>query len=624
MTQGNPKCGSALPTPLNLPKPDDDQKEAYCSKARRRLVLAGPGTGKTTLLLLIAVHLLNQGDGRDILFLCFSRSVAKEMKKRMGAYPRFIAMTLNAFCYRLIRRYYERLGYKGKQQIVHRRKERKLVLDEFDAHFKNADAADKKHLQRLVAKAFREGIGADVYLRQNPDELPGCRTEQELSQLENELRLFMRRVLKAKRKTAQISFDDQVTEALSLLELEPGILKMIGNSLQAVLVDEMQDLKSAQAEVVCKLAGAVDKFVGVGDDAQNIYSFGGNAANTFAGIAERLPYAKTFRLDSCHRCSERIANLANDLRDEIEGVRQLTLRSHKQGPRPVLINCGSPDEMDDRVVAEIQELLGRHGLRHGDIGILARTQLSLARIGRALHKAGIPYALKSAEDVLEICGCLQELTRILQGQTENIRPFMEKLGYEVGDAEIKAFNDRKKLPGSPLNYLLDVIKETGKFGDVETRLKLVRKAACHLMDNRLKARIRHHMDIIGHLSMGCRTLAEVDQVIEKYKAGAGDRVILATLHGSKGLEYESVIIVDAVDEIFPHWSAIADPKKMAAELRLLYVGVTRAKRTLSVYRRPYSKFNPSTKKVEEITAFSPIAKKHLKRFNVKPGKAALP
>jgi DNA helicase-2/ATP-dependent DNA helicase PcrA len=567
---------------ISISQPSRQQRRIINSPAQYKAVSAGPGTGKTTLQLAIAKTLLSQNGHRDILMLTFSKKAAQDVRQKVQN-PRIHVHTLHAFGYQLIREFHQRLGYRQPPAFVDTAQAQAALKRQFKRHFahERIDKQQKNALEKLLWRVVQHEADVKKYItQQHPELLPWA----------DKLIDLKKKFQKSQRKKVRVTFGDQVTVARKLLREHPGVLRIIGRRYQAVLVDEFQDLSAAQLDIVRALATMIGQAVVVGDEAQSIYGFRGACGDGLQQFCRWFQNAQHFSLSHSYRCSEPIIQLANAIRNTVPGVDHTPLISKQSNThaKPQHVKFDGAEWQDRGVIAVINRLRSKYQLNYSDIAILARRNLSLFEMHRALCNAGHPVLLGNKAILEQLCKQTQHLLMVINGDERGIDSLLESLGIPVNTETRNAVRTLKKNQSYPeVNYLIERLKQAKGDRDWEHQLNVSQKCLAHYHAKDTKKFIRPHFNRFKKLARPCITLEAVSEGIQAYRDSQEQGVALQTLHAVKGLEYAAVIIIDVVDGYFPDPRSLNHDTKLDDERKLLYVGVTRAKRHLYLFSRTY-------------------------------------
>ncbi len=353
---------------------------------------------------------------------------------------------------------------------------------------------------------------------------------------------LMRRVYaqyeERKNAAGYTDFEDLLELAIQLYSSDDVALGLLRVRFRAFTVDEYQDVNLLQQTLLDLWLGPRDELCVVGDDYQSIYSFTGASPEHLLALPKRFPHATVIRLEENYRSSPQVLALANRLVPKLGGAEKTLRATRADGPEPKLEAC--EDE-----AALVTERIRGLGVPYGEIAILCRTNARLVDFEEALHEAGIPaqgasfLGRESARYVLRRLGSTQDVRRLAEE-----RGWLENPPEKLGDREVVRQNDLGRL---------------------------VRLA-------------EEHADLDGP--------AFVAELERRFGDGGESRrgIHLLTLHGAKGLEFEAVFVARVEEKELPIRQAKSDAE-IAEERRLLYVGLTRAKRHLFVtWTRTPSRF----------------------------------
>jgi DNA helicase-2/ATP-dependent DNA helicase PcrA len=353
---------------------------------------------------------------------------------------------------------------------------------------------------------------------------------------------LMRRVYaqyeERKNEAGYADFEDLLEHAIRLFSSDEAALGLLRERFRAFTVDEYQDVNVLQQTLLDLWLGPRDELCVVGDDYQSIYSFTGASPEHLLAMPKRFPHAAVIRLEENYRSSPQVLALANRLVPMLGGAEKTLRATCADGPEPEL-------EASEDEVALVAERIRGLGIPYDEIAILCRTNARLVDFEEALHEAGIPaqgasfLGRESARYVLRRLRSPEDVRRLADE-----RGWLESPPDKLGDREVVRQNDLGRL--------------------------------VRLADE--------HADLDGP-----SFVAELER---RFGDGGESRrgVHLLTLHGAKGLEFEAVFVARVEEKELPVRQA-KTPAAIAEERRLLYVGLTRAKRQLFVtWTRSPSRF----------------------------------
>jgi DNA helicase-2/ATP-dependent DNA helicase PcrA len=332
----------------------------------------------------------------------------------------------------------------------------------------------------------------------------------------------------------RVDFEDLLELAIRLFDADEGALKQVRERYQAFTVDEYQDVNLLQQTLLDRWLGDRDELCAVGDDYQSIYAFTGASPEHLLAMPSRFPHATVIRLEDNYRSTPEVLEFANRLVPRLGGAEKVLRAMKAEGPEPITRSLST--ELEAGFVVERIRALHEEGVPHEDMAILFRTNARSADYEEALSEAGIP----SQGAALLARDAAKQLLKALRGRPVSDVP---KIAREQG--------------------LLDVTPD--RLGEREVTRQ-----------NDLARLVRLAADY------GEGSAAEFAAHLEQhFGSHAGRGVHLLTYHRAKGLEFEAVFLPRLEERELPSkLSKTADA--LAEERRLLYVGLTRAKRHLTV------------------------------------------
>jgi DNA helicase-2/ATP-dependent DNA helicase PcrA len=347
-----------------------------------------------------------------------------------------------------------------------------------------------------------------------------------------------------KNESGYADFEDVLERTIRMLENDPHAIAEVRERFRGFTVDEYQDVNLLQQTLLERWLGGSDELCAVGDDYQSIYAFTGATPEYLLAMPKRFPGATVVRLEANYRSTPQILDLTNRIVPSLSGAEKVLRATRDDGPEPTAQAFETHEEETDFVVERIRSLHAG-GSAYEEIAVLCRTNARLADFEEVFHDAKIPFqgaALLGRE-------AARRLTRELRK-----RPHFTAVATTVrGLAE-----DAGWLEHPP-----------DKLGERE----LVRQ-----LD------LRRFVSLAREFDDGSRTVGEFLEELELRFGSSDDErrgVHLLTLHGAKGLEFEAVFIPRVEERELPIKLARTEPE-VAEERRLLYVGMTRAKRQLAL------------------------------------------
>jgi DNA helicase-2/ATP-dependent DNA helicase PcrA len=355
-----------------------------------------------------------------------------------------------------------------------------------------------------------------------------------------------------KDRAGRLDFDDMLSRTVDLLEDDPVAAETVRARYAWFSVDEYQDTNPLQQRLLELWLGERDDLCVVGDEDQTIYTFAGATSAFLTGFTERFPAAREVTLDRNYRSSPEILDLANRLL-AAEGRRKRLVATKPPGPKPTMRRCADGNAELDLLVASIRRLI-HDGTPPTEVAVLVRINAQVPPIEAALTKAGIPFRVRGQRffERSEVKAALRFLRRhpgaargpeVADALEAHLR---EDLGFEP-DADAVGAEARERT--AALGLVLEIARTTvAAQPEIEPRALLA--------------------------DFEARAAAEAE--------GSDEGVNLLTLHRAKGLEWDAVLLPGLEEGTLPIRQAVGDDEALAEERRLLYVGLTRARRFLAL------------------------------------------
>ena len=598
------------------------QREAVRHLEGPLLVLAGAGSGKTRVITAKIAHLIEQGGvaARHITAVTFTNKAAREMKGRVGklldaqAGRGLSISTFHTLGLNILRRELKAAGLRAGFSIFDEQDVEQLLRE-----LTKKNEADKDTLQRA-----RWQISAWKNDLIDPDAAQGSASDD----FESFYAALYGAYQRALRVYNAVDFDDLILLPVSLLRSDPALRERWQNRIRYMLVDEYQDTNGAQYELVKLLVGVRGALTVVGDDDQSIYAWRGARPENLARLRDDFPHLHVIKLEQNYRSTGRILRAANTLIANNEHVFEKRLWS-ELGPGELLrvVNCRDEEDEAERVISEIIQQRFNSGAPYSSFAILYRGNHQARPFEKALRTQNIPYFISggtsffSRSEVKDVMAYLRLIVnpnddsaflRIINTPRREIgTSTLETLSHYAAERRCSLFQAidelalGERLKARPLSRLREFSAWLGSMGrgSEDSPVETVRQLLNDLdyrdwieqtsgSDKAAARRWENVEDLIGWLeklradeqkgeSLGhmVNHLSLMDVLERQDEEDSGDRVVLMTLHGAKGLEFPHVFLVGMEEDLLPHRSSIEEDN-IAEERRLAYVGVTRAQRTL--------------------------------------------
>ncbi len=537
---------------------DDEQREAVLAARGPLCVLAGAGTGKTRTITHRIAHLVGNGHVApgQVLAVTFTSRAAGEMRSRLRAMEvgGVQALTFHAAARRQLHYFWPRVVGDTTWELLDRKFA--VVAQAANRARLPVSTDDVRDLAGEIewAKASLitpETYGAAVAEAARDIPLDAAKVAAVYAGYE---------ALKANRDgVALLDFDDLLLHTAAAIENDPAVAAEFRDRYRCFVVDEYQDVTPLQQRVLDAWLGERDDLTVVGDANQTIYSFTGASPRYLLDFSRRYPEAAVVRLERDYRSTPQVVSLANRViaaaRGRMAGSKLHLIGQQPPGPEPGFRD--HPDEVAEAAaVARAAKALIAGGTPAAEIAVLYRINAQSEVYEEALTEAGIPFQVRGGEGFFsrqEIRQSLVVLSKAADRASEGpvpevVRALLEPLGLTPEPpAGVKARERWEAL--SALAELVD--EEVAARPEVDL--------AALVAELKLRADSRHPPTVQG--------------------------VTLASLHAAKGLEWDAVFLVGLADGTLPISHALAhgpDSEAVEEERRLLYVGITRARKHLEL------------------------------------------
>lgn len=580
------------------------QTQAIMHKDGPMMVLAGPGSGKTTVITHRVQYLTKEYgiDPGDILVITFTRAAAEEMRERyealIGGGSRVTFGTFHSIFFRILK-----LAYRYTADNIVREEQQMQFVREL-AQAGGLEPEDENEFAASILSEISsvkgERIALEHYYSKN---CPDAVFRQLYAGYEEKMR-----------RAGLIDFDDMMVLCLELFTERKDILSAWQRRYRYILIDEFQDINRLQYEIVRMLAKPEDNLFIVGDDDQSIYRFRGAKPEIMLGFERDYPGAGRILLDVNYRSTEEIVAPALRLIGENQKRFSKTIHTTGRHGKNVITKLWQdPGEENLAIAREIQLYL-QSGVRPGDIAVLYRTNAGPRFLMEKLMEYNLPFRTRDTVPNLYehwISRNILTYIRIAMGSRarEDILQVINRpKRYISRDAmpdetvsfeKMKAFYAEKDWIAERIESLEGDLRAIARMSPLAA-VNYIRQGMGYdeyLIEYAAFRRMRPEelletADELKESAAGFKTFDEWFAHIEAYKEELlrqaaqrrteTDAITLATMHSAKGLEFPIVYILDANEGITPHSRAMLD-EDMEEERRLFYVAMTRAKTRLHVY-----------------------------------------
>ncbi|MGI6633545.1 MAG: ATP-dependent helicase [Bacillota bacterium] len=581
------------------------------------LILAGAGSGKTTVLTRRVAYLISEGaPPGSILAITFTNKAANELKSRIEALlgdraKGVWAMTFHSACVRILRTELPGLGRSGRFTIVDSDDQVKImrkVLKELDLNEKQYTPSGLLHTISAAKDNLRD-----------PEEYAKTAFTFYETKVAQAYSLYQQKL----REQDGMDFDDLIMETVVMFQNHPDVLAKYQERFRYILVDEYQDTNRAQYELTRLLAASHHNIAVVGDDDQSIYTFRGADIRNILEFERDYPECHVVKLEQNYRSTQVILDGAFHVVSNNLERKDKRLWTAAEGGSLITLYAAQSGQDEARFVAgEIEQLVVGRGFPLSSCAILYRTNAQSRLFEEAFLERGIPYAVlsgrrfydrKHIKDVLSYLRLILNpkdvisFERVANEPPRGLGPAaLRKIGSYAAGAnvdliralmaapDIKGLTAPQKKAASdlgrvlsdiaargidqPVHYILkDVMEQTGYLAHLEAQGTPDSRERLEDL-NELLASVRVFSESGGDLQAYVEQCALVSDQ-DTYDEGK-DACVMGTFHSAKGLEFDAVFLVGMEEGILPHVRSTNDERQIEEERRLLYVGMTRAKKLL--------------------------------------------
>lgn len=588
-------------------KIDTSQINAIRHKDGPELVLAGPGSGKTLVITRRVQHLIDQYHvpPSAILVITFTKAAATEMRQRfeklMGGRRVPVSFgTFHAVYFMILKHAY---GYTADN----------IVKEEQRLQFM------KEYIRRLRLEyddenEFISSLFSEISLIKNTSVnlahyYSSCCGQDVFRNIFEAYENFLH-------QNRFIDFDDMLVYCKELLVQRPDILAAWQRKYQYILIDEFQDINRIQYQTVKLLLGKEHNIFAVGDDDQSVYGFRGADTRIMLGFPDDFPDTRMVCLSINYRCSSAIVESAGRIIKNNKKRYQKEIRSafeKSQCERVHVIEVEGMRQETDGIIQKIREM-NQQGIPYLDIAILYRTNSEPSGLAMKLMQNNIPFRMKDnmpdlfshfvVVNILDyIKAALGNRERALFLRIIN-RPnrYISRECLETDPVDLERMQEFYKDNHRIVQNLVTLETDFRRIAELKpyAAVNYIRKAVGY--DEYLKEYASYrgidpqeYMDIADEfqeMARGADSFIEWFNLLNEYRIKlkeqgktaehAKDAVVLATMHGAKGLEFDQVFIMNAVEGMTPHKKSVTDAE-LEEERRMFYVAVTRARYGLYIY-----------------------------------------
>jgi DNA helicase II / ATP-dependent DNA helicase PcrA len=582
------------------------------------LVLAGAGTGKTRVLTTRIAHLLwtRRARPNEILAVTFTNKAAREMKERVGGLVGGTVEgmpwlgTFHSIGMRILRRHAELVGLSHNFTILDTDDQVRLIKQLIQAERLDEKRWPARQLAGVIDGWKNKGL--------LPEKVPASEAFSFANGRGIELYAAYQKRLK---ELNAADFGDLLLENLRLFLENPDVLRQYHRWFTYIMVDEYQDTNIAQYLWLRLLAQGSRNICCVGDDDQSIYGWRGAEVDNILRFEQDFPGAHVIRLEHNYRSTGHILGAASKLIANNLGRLGKTLRTDAGAGGKLIVRGVWDDDEEARLAAEDIDRLRREGIALNGMAILVRASFQMRAFEDRFVTMGLPYRVIGGPrfyERQEIKDAIAYL-EVMQNPSADLKferiVNLPKRG--LGDQSVQTIFQHARAGGISLFHAARQITETEELKPAPRKalraltddFERWRKAAAAMPHTELaelildesgytamwqkdkspqaQSRLENLKELIRTMehfdSLGA-FLEHVSLVMDADQAGNGDRVSLMTLHGAKGLEFDAVFLPGWEEGLFPHQRSLDEngQEGLEEERRLAYVGITRARRWLTI------------------------------------------
>lgn len=593
---------------MNLDYLNDRQKEAVLYGDGPLLILAGAGSGKTSVLTKRVAYLIKERNisPKNIVAITFTNKAAKEMKERIikevgkEGYDIQIS-TFHSFGLRIINENYEKLGYEKNFTIIDSDDSLTVVKKILKEMGIDSKRFNPKFIKNQISSCKNEMVTPEKYKNLVNDELSDITYKVYKKYQDTLLR------------NNSLDFDDLLIKPIELFNKYKEVLENYQELFKYVFIDEYQDTNEAQYILSKMISAKYKNICVVGDDAQSIYSWRGANFKNILNFEKDYKNAKVILLEQNYRSTKTILNAANSvIKNNINKKDKNLWTDNSLGEKIKYVRTNDEKDEASYVTREIRNLVN-NGVSLDDIAVLYRTNAQSRTIEEGFLNSNIPYkivgafAFYSRKEIKDLLAYLKliyntkddvSLMRIINYPKRKIgAKTIENLSMDAvlnGTSMFDVIGSGKELEFKKL--ILEMKEKSEVLSLTETIDMVLDKSGIKSeleSEHTLEADIR--LENLNEFKSITKTFEEESGIasledflnevslvsdVNDQKNDNSPKVTLMTIHAVKGLEYKYVFVIGMEENIFPHVNSCEEDGGIEEERRLCYVAITRAKEKL--------------------------------------------
>lgn len=604
---------------------NEPQRQAVMATDGPLLILAGAGSGKTRVLTHRTAYLIEECgvNPYNIMAITFTNKAAGEMRERIdqmvgyGSESIWVC-TFHSTCVRILRRYIDRLGF-GTNFTIYDSDDQKTLMKDI---CKRLEIDTKMYKEKMFLSAISSAKDELIDPIEFETRAAGDYVKRKQAQVYREYQ-------QALKQNNALDFDDLIMKTVELFKLDKEVLASYQDRFRYIMVDEYQDTNTAQFELIRLLALKYQNLCVVGDDDQSIYKFRGANIYNILNFEHHFPDATVIKLEQNYRSTQNILDAANAVIANNQGRKEKRLwTDNGAGDKITFEQLDTAAEEADFVARDIARRVRKGEYQYKDCAILYRTNAQSRLFEERFITANIPYKIFGGVNFYarkEVKDLLAYLKTIDNGQDDlAVRRIINIPKRGIGAASINkvalyaqeqeiSFYDAlcvaEQVPGlgkaaakiqpfvlfiqsmkakakllSVADLLQEIIETTGYVRELEAEGTDEAEARIENIDELISKAVDYaegeEAPTLNGFLENVALVADIDSFDEN-----SDYVVLMTLHSAKGLEFPNVYLAGLEDGLFPSYMSITSDNSQAEieeERRLAYVGITRAKKNLTI------------------------------------------
>lgn len=604
---------------VDLSNLNDMQRQAVLKTDGPVLILAGAGSGKTTVLVNRIAYIIETKNVRpyNIMAITFTNKAANEMKERVervvGDLSRDMWLcTFHSACVRILRSHIALLGYNN-DFVIYDTADTKTLLKEC---YKDLDIDEKnypfKAIVSIISKAKDNLQDPAIFKLANAGDF-------RMSKIAEIYELYQKKL----KSNNAVDFDDILLLAVRVLAENPEVLKKYQERFQYIMVDEYQDTNNAQYMLISMLAATHENICVVGDDDQSIYKFRGANIQNILNFEDTFADTTVIKLEQNYRSTSTILHAANEVIHNNRGRKSKTLWTDNGVGDKIKVHIGYNERDEAMYIANEIDELRRIGKSLSDMAILYRTNAQSRVIEDLLLRSAIPYKVVGGlrfydrKEIKDIIGYLRlihntsddlSFARIINEPKRGIgKTTVDKVAEIAASYNISSFrvaehaNEYPELSRASAKLmefceLINSLKKSGQFMPLKEFVEKIMGdsgyTAMLIAENTIEAKTR--IDNLGEFLSAVSEYekSEDEPSLSGFLENAAlisdlddydedeDVLVMMTIHSAKGLEFPTVFLTGMEEGLFPSARSMDTTEDLEEERRLCYVAITRAKKQL--------------------------------------------